>query len=440
MYVELNSSQVNDVAQVLGVSPDEIGEWSLAPDNGPVKYAVKSTGDKVVRLTCFDRRGHKQRPRLANFSEDSAHYLFCSFNNNQRRLHRVVAEIWLPNYREDLTVNHIDGDKHNNDYHNLEMLSAVDNVMYYHKSANVIEQRQRDYAHHGDTIKGRIHITDGIHARMIYESDGIPEGWWRGRPQSMKDKTSASNKGHSAPNAGKRMITDGVSTAYINANEVLPEGWHYGGINHLSESSLSAFRAKMTGRIYIHKGKVNKRIYEKELPQYLADGWDKGMYAEHLDHSSPRSVEYREKMRKIMTGSGNPMFGKHLSEEQRAAISARSKGRKLTEEAKQKISKARLGYHHTEEAKQKMREAMQGRQPANKGSIWITDGVVNKQIPADALNMYPKFRKGVTREKVVRAYVNDGIKSYKIPVSELDEWISKGYVRGLLKHRKELSS
>lgn len=439
MHAELNFSQVNDVAQVLGVSPDEIGEWSLAPDTGPVKYAVKSTGDKVIRLTCFDKRGHKQRPRLANFTEDSSHYLFCSFNNKQRRLHRVVAEIWLPDYREDLTVNHIDGDKHNNDYHNLEMLSAVDNVMYYHKSANVIEQRQQDYAHHGATIKGRIHVTDGIHARMIYESDGIPEGWWRGRPQSMKDRTSASNKGHAAPNAGKRMITNGVSTAYINANEVLPEGWYYGGINQFSESSLSALRAKMTGRIYIHKGRANKRIYENELPQYLDDGWDKGMYAEHLDQKSPRNVEYREKMRKIMTGSGNPMFGKHLSEEQRAAISARVKGCKHTEEAKQKISKSKLGYHHTEEAKQKMRAAMQGRQSGNKGRIWITDGVVNRQIPSDALNMHPGFRKGITREKVVRVYVNDGINSYKIPVSELDEWISRGYVRGLLRHRKESS-
>ena len=438
MYRELTADQMQDVSSVLGVPLEAIGEWSLTPDNGPVKYAIRSTGDIVIRLTCTDKRGHRQQPRIANFTEDSGHYLFCSLNNKQFRLHRIMAEIWLPDYREDLTVNHIDGDKHNNDYHNLEMLSAAENVMYYHNSDKVAEQRKQDYAYHGTTLRGRIHITNGIQSKMIYESDGIPEGWWKGRPKSMKDKVSAANKGHVAPNAGKQMITNGETTKYINPGDTVPEGWHVGGINQFTEASLDVLRTKMTGRTYVHKGKINKRIYSTEMSQYLNDGWVLGMYAEHLDSMSPRSAEYREKMRKLMTGKGNPMFGKHLSDEQRAAISARNKGFKHTEEARKKISQSKLGYHHTDEAKQKMSEAMKGRPAMNKGHIWITDGLVNKQVPRNDLYKYPNFKEGITREKIVRTYVNDGLVNHKIPVTELAEWLSRGYVQGIL--RKQRSS
>lgn len=51
-------------------------------------------------------------------------------------VHRLVAKYYLKSWNKDLTVNHIDGDKLNNHYYNLEMLSLSDNVKHYYKNLN----------------------------------------------------------------------------------------------------------------------------------------------------------------------------------------------------------------------------------------------------------------------------------------------------------------
>lgn len=436
--IKLSFDQKLELKELLGHDPSQDRDWAIVnDDNGPCIYAINSKGTIVVRLTCTDRSGRLQKPRKCSIREFPDHYLFCSLNSKDIRLHRIMASTWLDDWDPSLTVNHKDGNKHNNSIENLEMMTVNDNCMYYHSADCIREQRQRDYAHHGDTIRGRIHITDGTQAKMIHESDGIPEGWWRGRPQSMKDKESASTKGRPAPNSNKRMITDGNIVKYIDSNADVPEGWSYGGINNFSEAALDTISERMKGRIYIHKGELNKRVYSHQLAEHLSQGWELGMYAEHLDPHSPKCEEFRNRMHEIMKGEGNPMFGKHLSEEHRAKISASNKGKKHTEEAKKKISEAKKGYQHTDEAKEKMSNAMKGRSPGNKGFIWITNGSDNKQISESELVDYPGYRKGITREKIERTYVNDGHVNHKIPVSELDEWLSNGYVKGMLKNRQK---
>jgi hypothetical protein len=46
------------------------------------------------------------------------------------RLHRLIAKAFLENYSDELQVNHIDGDKSNNNVNNLEMVTPSQNV--YH--------------------------------------------------------------------------------------------------------------------------------------------------------------------------------------------------------------------------------------------------------------------------------------------------------------------
>jgi len=436
--IPLNSAQTAELAEFLGHDPSIDGEWSITRslNNGPCIYAVNSKGTLVVRLTCIDRAGRIQKPRLSSIREYPDHYLFCNLNNKDIRMHRLMAYVWLDDYDENLTVNHKDGNKHNNDYHNLEMLSVHDNCMHYHHSDEMLQKRNRDYAYHGTRIKGRIHITNGVESKMIYESDGIPEGWWRGRSDSVKKKLSESCKGHSPSNAGKYSITNGIAVRYISPDETLPQGWSRGGIN-MSESKKQNIRDKMTGKVFVHRGKENKRVYSYELASYLSEGWELGMYAKQWDRTDTEyTEERREHMRKIMTGSGNPMYGKHLSEETKAKLSAANRNRVVSAEIRNKISESKKGYHHTEEAKQKMRDAMKGRAANNTGYIWITNGKDNKQIPESELNKYPDYRKGISREKVIRVFVNDGYINHKIPIYELDSWLSQGYVRGLLKHSK----
>lgn len=276
--VRLNDAQLSELSDLLGHDPAIDGEWSITPTTGPCIYAINSKGTIVVRLSCIDKAGRKQAPRRAYIRAYPDGYLFCNLNNKDIRLHRLMAWTWLDDWDETLTVNHKDGDKLNNCIDNLEMMTVHDNCVYYHTSNQVAEQRTKDYAHHGDTIRGRIHITDGVHAKMIYEADGIPDGWWRGRPQSMKNSISAATKGRTAHNTGKQMITNGVTTQYINVDDSIPEGWVLGGINQFSEHGLEQLRISMTGRIYVHKDNVNKRIYSNQLDEYLAQGWVKGMH------------------------------------------------------------------------------------------------------------------------------------------------------------------
>ena len=49
-------------------------------------------------------------------------------------VHRLVAEAYLPNWDENLQVNHIDGDKSNNHYLNLEMCTQSENMRHAFKN------------------------------------------------------------------------------------------------------------------------------------------------------------------------------------------------------------------------------------------------------------------------------------------------------------------
>lgn len=51
-----------------------------------------------------------------------------------RLLHRMVAEYWLPNPRKLPEVNHLDGNKTNNDVCNLEWVSRSENIKHGVKS------------------------------------------------------------------------------------------------------------------------------------------------------------------------------------------------------------------------------------------------------------------------------------------------------------------
>lgn len=49
-------------------------------------------------------------------------------------VHRLVAKYYLKSWNKDLTVNHIDGDKTNNHYYNLEMVTRSENVKHYYEN------------------------------------------------------------------------------------------------------------------------------------------------------------------------------------------------------------------------------------------------------------------------------------------------------------------
>ncbi len=59
--------------------------------------------------------------------------LFKAGKRYQLYVHRLVAHTFIDNFDSDLTVNHIDCDKLNNNVHNLECVTLRDNIIHYHR-------------------------------------------------------------------------------------------------------------------------------------------------------------------------------------------------------------------------------------------------------------------------------------------------------------------
>lgn len=74
-------------------------------------------------------------------------YMVVSLHKNGKRknkyIHRLVAELFLNNYNENLTINHKDFNTKNNKYNNLEVVTQKENIGYSVKNGRYIESNKR---------------------------------------------------------------------------------------------------------------------------------------------------------------------------------------------------------------------------------------------------------------------------------------------------------
>ena len=98
----------------------EESQWRTHPEFPHI--LVSSTGQI---MSCRVKNGAFV-PRSLNKSGD---YYSVIINGKRKMVHRLVAETYLPCENSDsLVVNHIDGNKLNNDVRNLEWCTQSDNV------------------------------------------------------------------------------------------------------------------------------------------------------------------------------------------------------------------------------------------------------------------------------------------------------------------------
>lgn len=90
------------------------------------------------------RNGKELKPYILK-KKGKPTYKMISINNKKHYVHRVVAELYVPNPDNKPQVNHIDGNKLNNHYTNLEWVTNSENRQ--HAIENGLMKHGEDYKH-----------------------------------------------------------------------------------------------------------------------------------------------------------------------------------------------------------------------------------------------------------------------------------------------------
>lgn len=114
-----------------------------------IQYSVSDTG--LVKSNARESlQGHLMHEKMMKPAVDKSGYVMVNLRSGalmkRVKVHRLVAETFLPSVDGKRFVNHIDGNKSNNKVENLEWTTASENM---HHSANVL----------GNIPKGRLPVS-----------------------------------------------------------------------------------------------------------------------------------------------------------------------------------------------------------------------------------------------------------------------------------------
>jgi hypothetical protein len=107
-----------------------------------------------------------------------------------------------------------------------------------------------------DLNKGKICITNDIINKRINKDEKIPEGFWLGMSNSMKEKCRINVEKGIIGTKGKLMITNGVDIKFIKEDEEIPANWERGSSEHMRK------------RVSESTSGENHHLFGKHLPEY----------------------------------------------------------------------------------------------------------------------------------------------------------------------------
>lgn len=88
------------------------------------------TGDYEYEVSTFGRVRKCGSNKIHSVRDKKGYLTVDLYHNGQRvtkRVHRLVADVFIPNPDDKPIINHIDGNKHNNNVNNLEWVTYTEN-------------------------------------------------------------------------------------------------------------------------------------------------------------------------------------------------------------------------------------------------------------------------------------------------------------------------
>ena len=115
-------------------------------------------------IVCSDGKIFSPRGRQLSKNTKQSGYIRVYINGKPRLLHRLIAEAFIPNPDNKPEVNHIDGNKHNNDISNLEWCTHHENMSHAWNTGLI-----KPYCKHcKPSVRNDGYIIDGIKKGWAY--------------------------------------------------------------------------------------------------------------------------------------------------------------------------------------------------------------------------------------------------------------------------------
>lgn len=195
------------------------------------RYEVSDCGE--VRSWYYGKR-HLETPRIMKLKINKYGYLEVSLKHGttiqSKTIHRLVAKAFIPNPNSLPQINHVDGNKLNNRFDNLQWCTSQTNMRHAFENGLISKQRlsegqKKRYANESEREKsrqvGKSVWTDDFRKKMKDLTNS----------EDYKKRMSEIRKKQVPPTLGMKWINNGVENKVVKKdllNNYLGKGWSLG--------------------------------------------------------------------------------------------------------------------------------------------------------------------------------------------------------------------